>query len=374
MAGTEVRPADSLLAKRAFVDLPFHLHGDDPAWVPPLRYATYDRLSRRHPASAHQRWALWTAHRDGEVVGRIAACRDSLFDQRQGERWAWLGFFDCVDDRQVAASLFDVALDWARRQGAEVAVGPGNFTTNDEIGLLVEGFEHPAVVMTLENPPYYEQLWTAAGWEPVMDLYGYQFLREQTELSERQRRALQRLRERSNVQIREMRADDFEAEVGLFFDLYNQTWENNWGFVPMPEAEVRHLARQLKPLLIPRYAFGIEREGELVGVCVALPDANKVMVGLRDGRLFPTGWARLYWGIKRVKHVRIFALGVRPDAQSTGLGPLLYGEVVTRLYDDGMISGEASWTLSTNFRINRQLEAMGARHYKTWRLYKMPLS
>lgn len=373
MAGTEIRPADAPLAKRTFVDLPFRLHGADKAWVPPLRYAVYDRLSRRHPARAHQRWALWTAHRRGEPVGRIAACRDTLFDERQGERWAWVGFFDSVDDPEVAASLFDVALDWSRRQGAELALGPGNFTTNDEIGLLVEGFEYPPVVMTLENPPYYERLWAGAGWEQAMDLYGYQFLRDRTELSDRQRQAIKRVKERSNFEVREMRANDFEREVGRFFDLYNQTWQHNWGFVPMPEAEVRHLAHQLKPLLNPRYAFGLERDGELVGACLSLPDVNRVMVRLRGGRLLPTGWARLYFGIKRLKHVRILALGIRPDVQAAGLGPLLYGEVVTRLYDDGMLSGEASWTLATNFRINRQLEAMGALHHKTWRLYQMRL-
>ena len=133
MAGTEVRPADKLLAKRVFIDVPFRLHGHDPDWVPPLRLSVYDRLSRRHPARAHQHWALWTAHQDGQPVGRIGACIDSAFNELQGEAWAWVGFFDAVDDPDVAASLFDVALDWSRRQGAKTAVGPANFTTNDEL-------------------------------------------------------------------------------------------------------------------------------------------------------------------------------------------------------------------------------------------------
>jgi GNAT superfamily N-acetyltransferase len=373
VAGTEIRPVTGLLGKREFVDLPFRLHGHDPAWVPPLRYAVYDRLSRRHPARKHQRWQLWTAKRWGKVVGRIAACRDELFDEHQGERWAWVGFFDCVDDSEVAASLFDVALDWSRRQGAEVATGPGNFTTNDEIGLLVEGFEHPAVVMTLENPPYYEALWLSAGWEPAMDLYGYQFTRAHTDLSGRQRRALERLRVRSNVKLREMRRDDYWAEVGRFFDFYNQTWQHNWGYAPMPEAEVRHLARQLKPLLNPRWIFGLERAGELVGVCLTIPDVNQVMVKLRNGRLLPFGWLRALRGTKRVTNVRILAVGIRPDVQHIGLGPLIYGEIVERLRADGLLTAEASWTLATNFRINRQLEAMGAQRYKVWRLYQQRL-
>ena len=373
MAGTEVRPADKLLAKRVFIDVPFRLHGHDKAWVPPLRYSVYDRLSHRNPTRAHQNWALWTAHRGGKPVGRIAACVDSLFNERQGEARSWVGFFDSVDDAEVAGSLFEVALDWSRRQGAKTAVGPANFTTNDELGLLVDGFDTPATLLTLENPPYYEKLWTGAGWSQVMDLYGYQFRRDTTTLSERQRRTLERLRERSKVQAREMRKDDFHAEVGRFFDLYNKIWQENWGFVPMPEAEVRHLAKQLKPMLNPRWAFALERDGDPVAVCLAVPDLNQLMLKVRSGRFLPTGWVRLLFGPKHLKQVRVIALGVRPDVQNVGLGPLLYSEIVNRLYDDGIETAEASWTLATNHRINKQLEDMGARRYKTWRLYTRDL-
>jgi GNAT superfamily N-acetyltransferase len=373
VAGTEVRPADKLLAKRIFVDLPFRLHGHDPSWVPPLRISVYDRLSAKNPARAHQRWALWTAHRGGRAVGRIGACIDSLFNERQGEAWAWVGFFDCIDDPEVAGSLFDVALDWSRRHGAATAVGPANFTTNDELGLLVDGFGSPAALLTLENPPYYEALWVGAGWVQVMDLYGYQFRRESTALSERQRRGLDRLRERSKVTVRDMRADDYDAEVGRLFELYNAVWQHNWGFVPMPEAELRHLAKQFKQLINPRWAFALERDGEPVAVCVTIPDANQLMLKVRSGRLLPTGWVRLLFGVKQLKKVRVIVLGVRPDVQNVGLGPLLYSEIVTRLYDDGVEEAEASWTLATNHRINKQLEDMGARRYKTWRLYKQDL-
>jgi GNAT superfamily N-acetyltransferase len=373
MAGTEIRPADKLLAKRVFVDVPFRLHGADPNWAPPLRLSVYDRLSRRHPAGQHQRWALWTAHQDGKVVGRIAACIDSLFNERQGEAWAWVGFFDSVNDPEVSGSLFDVALDWSRRQGAEEAVGPANFTTNDELGLLVEGFDTPATLLTLQNPPYYEALWLASGWEQVMDLYGYAFKRLQTGLSDRQRKTLERLRERSKVYVRGMDMKDYDAEVGRFFEIYNVIWQQNWGFVPMPEAEVRHLAKQLKQVLNPRWAFALEREGVPVAVCLTLPDANQLMLKVRSGRLFPTGWVPLLFGSKKLKNVRVLALGVRQDVQNLGLGAMLYGEIVNRLWEDGVEFAEGSWTLATNTRINKQLEDMGGERYKVWRLYKKSL-
>jgi len=370
---TEIRPADKLPAKQAFVDVPFRLHGHDPNWVPPLRYSVYDRISRRHPAAAHQQWALWTARKGGRLVGRIGACIDSLFNEKQQEPWAWVGFFDSVEDPEVAGKLFDVALDWSKRHGAKVAVGPANFTTNDELGLLVDGFDHPATLLTLENPRYYEQLWLGAGWQQVMDLYGYLFTREATALSDRQKRSLERLRERSNVQVRQLRMDDFQADVGRFFELYNKIWQQNWGFVPMPEAEVRHLAKQIKSFINPRWAFALEREGEPVAVCLAVPDVNQLMLKVRSGRLLPTGWIPLLFGPKKLKQVRVIALGVRPDVQNLALGPLLYSEIVTRLYDDGAETAEASWTLATNDRINKQLEDMGATRYKTWRLYKQDL-
>jgi GNAT superfamily N-acetyltransferase len=374
MAAAEVRPANSLWGKRTFVDVPFRLHGKDPRWVPPLRYSVYDRLSPRHPANAHQRWSLWTAHRDGAVIGRIGACIDSLFNERQAERWAWVGFFDSVDDQDVAGSLFDVALDWARRQGAEVAVGPANFTTNDELGLLIDGFDYPPMLMTLENPPYYEKLWSQAGWEPVIDLYGWRFTRKNTAgLSERQRRALERLRARTKIHVRDMRTDDYDGEVKRFFELYNKIWQQNWGYVPMPEAEVRHLGKQLKPILNPRWVFALEREGEPVAVCLTVPDANELMRKVRSGRLFPTGWARLLFGLKKVRRARILALGILPELQNLGMGPMLYGEIFQRLWDSGVEEAEASWTLATNHRINDQIADMGAERYKTWRLYKQPL-
>lgn len=355
------------------MDVPFKLHAHDGDWVPPLRLGVYDRLSRRHPAAAHQTWALWTAHRGGTVVGRVAACRDRAFDELHGENWGWVGFFDTVDDKEVAGSLFDVALDWCRRRGAEKAVGPGNFTTNDEVGLLVEGFDTPATLLTLENPPYYEALWTGAGWEQVMDLYGWRFERHGTTLSERQRRLLERSRERSKVTVRQLDMSDYDADVGRFFDLYNRIWQQNWGFAPMPEAEVRHLAKALKHIINPRWAFALEKDGEPVAVCLTVPDVNQLMLRARSGRLFPFGWYPLLTGAKKLKQARVVALGILPEVQAAGLGPLLYNEIVTRLYDDGMQTAEASWTLSVNDRINKQLEAMGAVRYKTWRLYQMAL-
>ncbi len=206
-----------------------------------------------------------------------------------------------------------------------------------------------------------------------MDLYGYWFERISTGLSERQRATLERLRERSKVYVRDMNMKDYDAEVGRFFEIYNAIWQDNWGFAPMPEAEVRHLAKQLKQVLNPRWVFALERAGTPVAVCLALPDANQLMLKARSGRLLPTGWVPLVFGGKKLTQVRVLALGIRQDVQNLGLGPMLYGEIVTRLAADGVQTAEGSWTLATNHRINKQLEDMGGRRYKVWRLYKKTL-
>jgi hypothetical protein len=334
----------------------------------------YDRLSPRHPAAAHQDIALWVAYRHRRPVGRIGACVDSSFNEFRRVRWAWLGFFDTFDDPAVARALFDVASAWAATKGADTCVGPGSFTTNDELGLMVDGFEDPPALLTLQNPRYYENLWVGAGWEPVMDLWGWKFTTEGTRLSDRQQRTLERIRARGDFTLRQIRMDDFDAEVGRFLDVYNAAWQDNWGFAPMPEAEIRHLAKQLKQVIEPSWAIGVERpNGELVGVCLALPDMNQPMRGVRSGRLAPLGWARLLAGRSRVTNARVWALGVKPEYEHLALGPILYQAIVERLAANPRIrTAEASWTLATNHRINRQMEAMGAARSKIWRLYRRP--
>jgi GNAT superfamily N-acetyltransferase len=367
----EIRPVRSLLGRRVFVDLPFRLFKHDPTWVPPLRISVFDRISPKYPANDHQETALWMAYRDGKPVGRIGACVDRMFNEFQDESWAWVGFFESFDDSEAAAALFDAACRWAASKGVEECVGPASFTTNDECGLLVDGFEHPPMILTPQNPPYYERLWVDAGWEPAMDLWGFTFDLEKDGLGERQQRILRRLKERADIQVRPMRMDDFDAEVERFFDVYHSAWARNWGFAPMNEAEIKHLAKNLKQILDPELTLIAESKGRPVGVALILPDANEAMHKVRSGRLLPLGWQTLLRGVKKTTGARIFALGVRADQQSRALGPLLYGEIVDRLKNHPRIERvEASWILATNTPMNAPIAAAGGVRYKTWRMYR----
>jgi ribosomal protein S18 acetylase RimI-like enzyme len=375
MADVEIRPVRGRLARRVFVDVPFRIHGGDPGWIPPRRMSVHDRISPGHPAMAHQEVALWVAYRWGRPVGRVAACVDRSFNEYQGVKWGWVGFYDVFDDPEASDALFDTACRWAAARGMDTCVGPANFTTNDELGLLVEGFDELPALLTLQNPRYQVDLWERAGWEPAMDLWAWHFEKGGTSLSERQRRTLDRIQTRAKVRVRSMDISDFDNEVGKFFEVYNAAWSHNWGFAPMPEPEIRHLAKQLKQILNPQWAFGLETldEGKLVGVCLALPDMNIPMQRVRSGRLLPTGWIPLLRQRKKLSHARVWALGIRPDHQHLALGPLLYREIVDRLAADPHIrTAEASWTLASNHRINDQLEAMGAQRSKVWRLYQRP--
>ena len=372
----EIRQVRSRRDRHRFVDVPFRLHRADPRWVPPLRLADLDRISPKHPAAGHQETALWIARRDGEPVGRISACVDRLFDEFQDLRWAWVGFFAAQDDPELARALFETAWEWSEARGAHEAVGPASFTTNDEVGLLVDGYDEPTMILTTWNPSYYVRLWAEGGWEHATDLWGWRFDRS-VSMSDRQRRVLQRLRERSGLRVRDGDIKDFDAEVGRFFEVYRSAWERNWGFAPMTEPEVRHLAKDLKRIIDPRFVLFAEDEatGEVVGGALVLPDANEAMQEhVRSGRLLPMGWRHLLGLAKRTRGIRIVALGVKQVHQARAVGPLLYAEIIERGVGTARLDRcEASWVLADNDRMNKPIEDMGAWHSKTWRMYRRAL-
>lgn len=374
--GVQVQPVEGPVARSRFVDVPFKLFKGRPGWVPPLRMTVRDRISPRHPANVHQSVRLWMARRGGRAVGRIGACVDSAFNEFQGLSWAWVGFFEAVDDAEVAQALFEAAWSWSAEQGATACVGPASFTTNDEIGLLVEGFEEPPMLMTPYNPPYYEALWAKGGWEPSMDLWAWMIPTHERRptLSGRQQAALDRSRQAGNLRVRDVNMKDFDAEVARFFDIYKAAWARNWGFAPMTDAEVRHLARDLKLIIKPELAFFVENgSGEAVAAALALPDINVPMRKIRSGRLLPVGWWHLLRGLRHIDLVRVLLLGVRPEYESMAVGPLMYNELVERVCGNGYKGAEASWTLATNHRVNSAAEHMGGYRYKTWRLYEHTL-
>lgn len=369
----QVRSVQGAGGRARFVDVPFRLFGSEAGWVPPLRTSVRDRISPKHPAMEHQRVAFWIAYADGRPVGRIGACVDSSYNALHELSWAWVGFFESVDSEEVAAALFGAAREWIGEQGMRTCVGPASFTTNDEIGLLVDGREHPPTLMTTHNPAYYEKLWLGGGWVPTMDLWGWHFVIDDAlAMSTRQAAVLERLATRGPFKVRSAVMRDFDAEVQRFFEVYNAAWSNNWGFAPMTKAEVSHLAKDLKLIADPELALFIEGPGGVtVAAALAVPDVNQVMGSIRSGRLLPFGWARLLVGQRKVSQARVLLLGVRPEYERQAVGPMLYSAFMQRMKANPRIhTAEASWTLATNDKMNSAIEALGGTHYKTWRLYE----
>jgi GNAT superfamily N-acetyltransferase len=330
-------------------------------------------LSRsKNPFFEHADAEYFVAERDGAVVGRIAAISNRLHNETHGDRVGFFGFFECIDDQAVADALFQAAGDWCRALGHDLLRGPASFSVNDECGLLVDGFETPPTLMMPHNPRYYIGLVERAGFTKAKDLWVYQGGREDSyvPVPERLARATELIRQRQGISLRPLNMKDFEGEVERIKELYNTAWEKNWGFVPMTEHEIDHLAEQFKPVVIPELVPMAEKDGKLIGFGIVLPDLNVVFRSNRSGRLFPV-IIRLLWALKmkKIRRARILLLGVVPAYQGKGVDAILYHWIWTKSAEQKIYWGEAGWILEDNPAMNAGLEKMTFSVYKTYRLY-----
>jgi GNAT superfamily N-acetyltransferase len=376
-AALEVRPVRGRRDLTRFIRLPFGLHRDHPRWVPPLIHERRQFLDRRrNPYFDHAEAEYFLAWRGGEPVGRITAQVDERWDEFQAGSDGMFGFFETVDDPEVARALLETACDWVRSRGRERILGPMDFTTNDECGLLVEGFELRPMILQPWHPPYYRELVEEQGFSKTIDLLMWFLalgeLKEGNTFHPMIHAAAQKCETEHGVRVRNMRKRDLEAEVGRFMEVYNSAWGTNWGFVPVTEAEVRFQAKNLKPVLDEDWAFIAERGDELVGAALTLPDINQAMAKL-NGRLLPFGWLKFLLAKRRIDRVRVFALGVKPEHQHLGVAASLYLRHLETASPDGVWGGETGWILETNEPMNRAMEGMGGKVVKRYRLYERAL-
>ena len=361
-----------------FIDFPYRLHARDLLWVPPLRRDVKLLLSRtKNPFFEHAEAEYFLAERSGQVVGRIAAIANRLHNQTHADKVGFFGFFEAVDDQTVADALLSATAAWLGPRGFDTMRGPASFSTNDESGLLVEGFDTPPVLMMPHNPPYYLALLERAGFTTAKNLLVYQHGRQLGQVipvPDRLTRATQLITERLGITIRPLRMDDFKAEVDRVKALYNKAWEHNWGFIPMTDHEIDHLAAQFKPVVVPSLVPFVEKDGKVIAFALALPDLNSILATNRSGRMFPV-ILKLLWRLKtnRVYRLRITLLGVLPEYRGKGIDAVLYHWIWTR---GGMLNyswGEAGWILEDNPAMNAGLVKMGFTVYKTYRLLDRPI-
>ena len=340
--------------------------------MPPLRATVYDALDRKkHPFYADADRELFLARRGKRIVGRIAAIENRAHNTFHGDRVGFWGFFECADDQEAADALFAAASGWLTARGLDVLRGPMNPSTNYECGLLIDGFEHRPSFMTAWNPPYYTTLCDRAGMQKAKDLVGYFIPMGDRgwNMPESFERLAERSLRRSRVAFRDLDLRRFEQELEVVWDVYNAAWERNWGFVPMSKQEFVHMARDMKPLIEPRYAFAADVDGRTVGFMLAVPDYSSVLQRIGNGRLFPTGAIRLLLGKRTIHDWRVMALGLRPEYRARGILPLFAWEAYRRGREANEQGAEASWILEDNERMNRPMTAMGTQIYRRWRVY-----
>jgi GNAT superfamily N-acetyltransferase len=372
----EVRPLQGRSELTRFIKLPFLLHRGTP-WVPPLIFERRRFLDKaKNPYFQHAEAEYFLAWRDGRPVGRITAQVDRRWDEFQGGNDGQFGFIEAEDDPEVFEALLGAAEDWVGARGRERLIGPMDFTTNDECGLLIEGYEREPMILEPWHPPYYRDRIEALGYSKAIDLLMWWLelggLKQGDRFHDAIHAVADKVESEHGITVRNMRKHDLEAEIGRFMEVYNAAWEKNWGFVPLTEAEVRNHARILKPVLDESWAFIAERDGEVLGASLTLPDINQATREM-NGRLLPFGWLRYLLGRRKIDRVRVFALGVKPEFQHTGIAARFYVRHVETAKVAPQDKGDQGWILETNEPMNRAMEGMGGKIVKKYRLYEKSL-
>jgi GNAT superfamily N-acetyltransferase len=367
----EVRPVHGRRELRAFIRLPWRLYQGVANWVPPLISERKRFLDKRRNAFfEHAEAEYFIAWRGRTPVGRITAHIDHRFNEFQNNRWGMFGFFECERDEQTAGALLDAAEQWLRERGCDRIIGPFDFTTNHECGLLVEGFEYPPQILENWHHPYYRELLEAHGLTKAMDLYKWEIMASDRE---QLHPAISELAERvgpeHGIYLRPLRKRQLRDEVRKFMEVYNEAWSHNWGFVPLTDAELDQMADELKPVLDVDFAKAAEKDEDVVGVSLSLLDFNQVLAKV-NGRLLPLGWVKALWAQRKIDEIRVFALGVKPAHQHTGTAAALYVDVWNMVLKRGIRRAETGWILEINEPMNRAMEALTGRIIKRYRIYE----
>lgn len=364
----------------AFLHLPWKIYVQngkrDPNWVPPFLDDQRSLLNpKKNPFFEHAKVQLFCAYNDkNELVGRISASVDDNFNNFHNEKVGFWGWFECINDAEVAKALFQAAADFLKAQGQTVMRGPSSFTSNDDyFGFLLEGYDSPARIAMTYNPPYYHELSEKSGLAKVKDLYAW-YLPAMDPLPERIVRIAERVKKRERITIRPLNMKRLFEDAAILKDLYNKIWEKNWGFVPMTDAEFNYQVKKLKDIVWPDFVVFAEVDGKAVGFNLVVPDVNQALIKM-DGELF--SWSDPFALIKflttKFDDTREMAMGIHPDYRNKGLEAVMYLEALKTGIKRKIKGGELSWTLEDNEGINNGITAMGGKIIKKYRLYEKAL-
>lgn len=364
-----------------FITFPWKVYAEDPYWVPPLLSERKQFLDpQQNPFFQHARATFYIARRNGTRVGTIGAFTNHLYNEVHGANAGFFGFFEVLDDPEAATALLQTAELKLHQAGHTEMIGPMQYSTNDELGLLVEGFDDPPRILMTYNPRRYQGYIEGAGFEKAMDLWAYamDIAAVRASMSEKVKRVSQKLRQRYNLVLRTVDMKDFENEVDRIKTMYNAIWQANWGFVPMTDGEVELLAKNLKQIVDPDFVPILERDGKPVAFGIALPDLNQPLLRAYPRPGTPEFMTLLkmlwHWKVRpKMNWLRAWALGVLPEYQGLGLESLLLLELSETAYRKGYAHGEMSWILESNDKVQKSIALFGAEVYKVYRIYKKAL-
>lgn len=360
--------------KKRFVDFIYSFYEDAANWVPPLRMDQKKLINTdKNPFYKNAEIELFIAEKDGKEVGRIAAIIDHRYNDYHGSKTGHFGFFECIDDQHTANLMFRVAEDWLRDKGMENVLGPANPGMMDTIGVLIEGFAKKPYILMPYNFPYYDRLIKQAGFEKAMDMYAY-IVDTETVAVDRMNRAMDIVKRRlPNLEIRPVNLKKMSSEIKIIQKIFNSTWKDNWGFIPLSEEEFKALGKDLKLIIDTDYAHIAEIDGEPIAFSVGLPNINEILMDM-NGKLFPFGIFKLLWGRKKIKGLRTALMGVLPEWQGKGIDALLHQRSIQNgLETEGKTVSELSWILETNTEMVRVAEKIGGSLDKTYRMYSKQL-
>jgi hypothetical protein len=369
-----VRAVEGKADLRAFLDLPFRLYAKDPNWVAPLYLERYEHLDRgKNPYFRHAEAALFLALKDGRPVGRVSAQACRLRGERYGDGVGQFGFLEAEDDPAVFEALLGAAASWLAARGLTRMQGPFNFSINDELGLLIEGFDTPPSMMMGHALPYYAQRLEQQGFAKAKDMIAYDF-EDTGDIPRTLKLAYHRALANPDVKVRALDKKKLMRELEIIVAIANDAWSGNWGFVPWTQEEMTALGNNLKMLVSGDYIAIAEYKGQPAAMAVSLPNINDWIRGL-NGRLLPFGWAKLGWNLIRPPHsIRMPLMGVKEAFHGSSLGGILGMAAIARVrsyhVSRGTMKGELSWILEDNTRMRRMIETFGGRPYKTYRIYE----
>ena len=381
VADTQIVPVTNKSELEEFITFPWKVYKDNPYWVPPLlseRRSFFD--PEKNPFFEHGKAQFFVARRNGDVVGTIGAHSNYLYNEIHNDNTGFFGFFEVLDDPDTAAALLETAERWAREAGHDQILGPMQFSTNDELGLLVDAFDDAPRILMTYNPPRYQGYIEGSGYEKAMDLFAYRIgIRELHEnMPEKITRVGEKILKRWKLEIRPLNMKDFDNEVELLLGVYNQAWEPNWAAVPMTEHEAEKLAEDMKPAIDPDLALIIEKDGQAVAFALALPDINQPLLKAypRPGFPEPLTLLKLLWHWKvrgNLKWVRAWGVGVLPEFQGQGLESIIFLKLSEASFRKGFELSEMSWILENNDKVNKSIQLLGGEVYKTYRIYQKTL-